>query len=127
MNTADRSITVLDSALRRRFYIRDLRPGEVPVDGMLRNYLQTHDTELSWLADLLARANSIIRDRDQYVGPSHFMDTEMDETWARRAWSNTVMPTLQEVFYSRPDVLVDLEFETLKAAVTQTAGDAAAD
>lgn len=127
MNTADRSITVLDSALRRRFYIRDLRPGEVPVDGMLRNYLQTHDTELSWLADLLARANSIIRDRDQYVGPSHFMDTEIDETWARRAWSNTVMPTLQEVFYSRPDVLVDLEFETLKAAVTQTAGDAAAD
>ncbi|MEX5296120.1 AAA family ATPase [Kocuria sp. CPCC 205268] len=127
MNTADRSITALDSALRRRFYVRDLRPGEVPVDGMLRQHLQTKDAELGWLADLLARANDIIKDRDQYVGPSHFMGEGMDETWARRAWENTVMPTLREVFYSRPDILIDLEFETLKAAVTQTAGDAAAD
>ena len=127
MNTADRSITALDSALRRRFYVRDLRPGETPVDGMLRNHLAEHDAELEWLADLLERANGIIKDKDQHVGPSHFMGRQMDETRARRAWDYTVMPTLREVFYRRPELLDQLEFATLKAAVTHTAGDAAAD
>ncbi|WP_197723058.1 McrB family protein [Kocuria rosea] len=127
MNTADRSITALDSALRRRFYVRDLRPGETPVDGMLRNHLAQHDTELEWLAELLDRANGIIKDKDQHVGPSHFMGPQMDETRARRAWDYTVMPTLREVFYRRPELLDQLEFATLKAAVTHTAGDAAAD
>lgn len=127
MNTADRSITALDSALRRRFYVRDLRPGETPVDGMLRNHLAQHDTELEWLAELLDRANGLIKDRDQHVGPSHFMGAQMDETHARRAWDYTVMPTLREVFYRRPELLGQLEFATLKAAVTHTAGDAAAD
>ncbi|MFE7631580.1 McrB family protein [Kocuria sp. NPDC057446] len=127
MNTADRSITALDSALRRRFYVRDLRPGETPVDGMLRNHLAQHDAELEWLAELLDRANGIIKDKDQHVGPSHFMGQQMDETRARRAWDYTVMPTLREVFYRRPELLDQLEFATLKAAVTHTAGDAAAD
>lgn len=127
MNTADRSITALDSALRRRFYVRDLRPGETPVDGMLRNHLTQHDTELEWLAELLDRANAIIKDKDQRVGPSHFMGRQMDETRARRAWNYTVMPTLREVFYRRPELLDQLEFATLKAAVTHTVGDAAAD
>ncbi|MGQ1838227.1 McrB family protein [Kocuria turfanensis] len=127
MNTADRSITVLDSALRRRFYVRDLRPGETPVDGMLRNHLAQHDTELEWLAELLDRANGIIKDKDQHVGPSHFMGAQMDEPRARRAWDYTVMPTLREVFYRRPELLDQLEFATLKAAVTHTVGDAAAD
>ncbi|WP_424347635.1 McrB family protein [Kocuria sp. CH-021] len=127
MNTADRSITALDSALRRRFYVRDLRPGETPVDGMLRSHLAQHDAELKWLAELLDRANGIIKDKDQHVGPSHFMGAQMDETRARRAWDYTVMPTLREVFYRRPEFLDQLEFATLKAAVTHTAGDAAAD
>lgn len=127
MNTADRSITALDSALRRRFYVRDLRPGETPVDVMLRNHLAAHDAELAWLAELLDRANGIIKDKDQHVGPSHFMGQQMNETRARRAWDYTVMPTLREVFYRRPELLDQLEFATLKAAVTHTAGDATAD
>ena len=86
MNTADRSITALDAALRRRFYIRDLRPDQPPLDGILRRYLATNAPQLGWLADLLDAANTAIADADQYIGPSHFMG-EVDEDWARRAWS----------------------------------------
>ena len=117
MNTADRSITSLDSALRRRFYIRDLRPDQPPVDGSLRRLLQQRAPQLGWLADLLDRANSLIGDRDQYVGPSHFMGKEIDETWARRAWQYSVMPTLHELFYSRPERAEELEFDVLRAAM----------
>ena len=117
MNTADRSITSLDSALRRRFYIRELRPDQPPVDGSLRRLLQQRAPQLSWLADLLDRANSLIGDRDQYVGPSHFMGAEIDETWARRAWQYSVIPTLHELFYSRPERVEELEFDVLRAAV----------
>ena len=99
MNTADRSITALDAALRRRFYIRDLRPDQPPVDGILRRYLADHAPHLAWLADLLDTANRAIGDPDQYIGPSHFMG-DVDEAWARRAWSYSVMPTLRELYYN---------------------------
>lgn len=127
MNTADRSITSLDSALRRRFYVRDLRPEQTPVNGTLRRHLATVDPSLLWLADLLDLANSRIADPDQSVGPSHFMGQGANEVWAQRAWQNSVMPTLRELFYNHPARVVELEFEQLKAAVTTGPGDASAD
>lgn len=124
MNTADRSITNLDAALRRRFYIRDLRPGETPVDGMLRTYLDAEDRQ-PWLADLLEAANDLIPDRDQHIGPSHLMVG--DEVEARRAWAYSVIPTLRELYYNRPDKWPDFDFDTLKGRVRGIASDAATD
>jgi len=117
MNTADRSITALDAALRRRFYIRDLRPDHPPVDGILRRYLATNAPQLGWLADLLDAANTAIGDADQYIGPSHFMG-EVDEDWARRAWSYSVMPTLRELYYNDQRQADALEFDILREALT---------
>ncbi len=113
MNTADRSITALDAALRRRFYIRDLRPDQPPVDGALRRYLATHAPDMAWLADLLDTANRAIGDPDQHIGPSHFMG-DIDETWARRAWSFSVMPTLRELYYNDSSRAEALEFDVLR-------------
>ncbi|MGM0931159.1 MAG: McrB family protein [Actinomycetota bacterium] len=124
MNTADRSITALDAALRRRFFVLDLRPGEVPVDGMLRTYLRAEEGE-PWLADLLDTANSLISDRDQHIGPSHLMVPE--EVDARRSWTYSVLPTLQELYYNSPDRWQDFDFDSLKGKVRGIASDAAAD
>ncbi len=120
MNTADRSITALDAALRRRFYIRDLRPDQPPLDGILRRYLATNAPHLGWLADLLDAANTAIADADQYIGPSHFMG-EVDEDWARRAWSYSVMPTLRELYYNDQRRADALEFDILREALTADA------
>src|SRR5699024_12743374 len=73
MNTADRSIAAIDSALRRRFFIRDLRPGEVPMVDVLEHHLDQHAVELKWLTKLLDGANELIIVLDQSVGPSHFL------------------------------------------------------
>ena len=128
LNTADRSITALDAALRRRFYVRDLDPESEPLQGMLRTYLERNAPSLMWLAEVLDRANERLNDRDLAIGPSHFMANELDETKARRAWENSVIPTLREYFHSNADRLAAFDFEALKAEITpQNVTDTAVD
>lgn len=117
MNTADRSVAVLDQALRRRFHFVGLFPGESPVDGMLRAFLQKHRPELVWLADLLDRANAQL-ERHVRIGPSHLMRRGIDEPTARRVWKYAVLPSIAEQYFGREDELASLDFDVLKAQVT---------
>lgn len=123
MNTADRSITSLDAALRRRFFVRDLRPGEPPLHGVLGRFLDEHAPDLAWLSELLDLANSRIDDPDQAIGPSHFLSPGISELGARRAWDNSVVPMARELFYSQPARVAELDFDVLKTAVVGSDDD----
>lgn len=97
MNTADRSIRLLDAAMRRRFAFIELMPdpsalGECEVLGLPMD-------------DLLAGLNRKVREhggREKQVGHAYFMQGGKpltDETQFAHAFCQEVVPLLQEYFY----------------------------
>ena len=74
MNTADRSIALVDLALRRRFYFVEFHPDEEPVKDVLRRWLKGKGLDhMAWVADVVDRANEKLKDdRHAAIGPSYF-------------------------------------------------------
>jgi len=118
MNTADRSIALLDLALRRRFTFVELMPDPTllePLEGLN-------------LAALLTRLNQRITaliDRDHQIGHSYFLNLrnvdDLHFVWYRR-----IVPLLQEYFYNdgeRLRAVLGADFVQLVAvdAVTEQA------
>ncbi len=106
MNTADRSIALLDSAMRRRFAFVELSPDAPPTRTLLRRWSRHHglgDTA----ADLLDALNARIEDPDFRIGPSYFMrGTDADahsRERLRRIWDTSILPLLQEHHYGEWD------------------------
>lgn len=118
MNTADRSVAVLDQALRRRFHFVPLFPGEPPVDGMLRRFLERHVPKMAYVADLLDAANERLP-RHFRIGPSHLMRTDLDEATLERVWRYSVLPSIAEQFFDREDEMESLSLAALREAVAK--------
>lgn len=96
MNTADRSIALLDSAMRRRFSFFELHPDVAPVKGILDRWAEQHPQTLP-VAALFERLNASIRDREDRIGPSHLLRTDnlaMDDL--RAVWEESILPLLEE-------------------------------
>ena len=98
MNTADRSIALVDAALRRRFYFFEFTPQVEPVRSVLAKWLKRyqHDGEA---ADLLAALNEEIANDEVAIGPSYFMTDPEAGPDLERIWQRAIMPLLDEYFY----------------------------
>ncbi|NHC46739.1 AAA family ATPase [Motilibacter aurantiacus] len=119
MNSADRSIALLDSALRRRFYFVAFTPDEEPVRGLLRRYLAIHAPDLLWVADLVDQANTLLGDPSAAIGPSHFLRPGLDERQIQRAWEHSVMPALEDRFFGQPARLAQFSLDGLRTALAR--------
>jgi dynein-related subfamily AAA family protein len=114
MNTADRSIALLDAALRRRFHFVPFFPDRPPIDGLLRRWLQANKPSMEWLADVVDRVNEMLDDRHLQIGPSHFMRDSLDEVWLERIWKFSILPYIEEHFFDDPDRVEDFELVKIR-------------
>jgi len=123
MNTADRSVSLIDSALRRRFYFVELSPAHPPIDQLLTRWLAANRPEMSWVAGLVAHANQKLAAHGRSIGPSFFLRADLDEHWLRRVWHHSVLPYLSEVM--QPEELDHFQLDTLRAQLRDQAHDTA--
>ncbi len=98
MNTADRSITLLDSALRRRFHFDEILPNPDVLDGIVIDGIV--------VKELLKKINKRIvyfLGKDQSIGHSYFLGLNNSTNPKRELLSifwNNVIPLLEEYFYN---------------------------
>jgi len=114
MNTADRSIALVDGALRRRFYFVPFFPSDPPIRGLLERWLSKHKPELAWVAAAVNRANELLHDRNAAIGPSHFMRLDLDEAWVELIWSHAVLPYVEEQLFGEAERLKEFELDALR-------------
>ena len=94
MNTADRSIALLDTALRRRFVFEEMmpdpsHPGVSPdVDGV----------DCRELLAAMNRRIAVLLDREHQIGHTYFLGVDTPAALAG-TFRNRVVPLLQEYFY----------------------------
>ena len=117
MNTTDRSIALVDAALRRRFYFFGFFPDEPPIKGLLRRWLEKNNSELGWVAKLVDQANGELGDRHMGIGPSHFMKEpgSLDEKRIQFIWEQAVMPYIEEQCFGDEERLKQFAYEELKS------------
>ena len=97
MNTADRSIALLDTALRRRFSFIEMMPDE----NKLKEVEKNKGIKGILLSKLLAAINENITalyDREHQIGHTYFMDINTIED-LKDAFQQKIIPLLQEYFF----------------------------
>ena len=116
MNTSDRSIALVDLALRRRFHFVEFHPDRPPIQGLLRRWLERRGlSRMSWVVDVVDLANEQLSDdRHAAIGPSHFMKPDLDDAAVEMTWTHSVLPYLEERLFGNAERLADFELDRLR-------------
>ena len=114
MNTADRSIALIDAAMRRRFHFVPFFPDREPTAGLLRRWCEENEPGQVWVADLLKEVNERLRadlgGDYMLIGPSHFMKSNLDKEGLRQIWEYNIEPLIEDQFFGRQDVIDSYRF-----------------
>ena len=96
MNTADRSIATIDTALRRRFLFREM----LPAPKVLAD-ISVEDLSISEMLTRLNKRIAVLYDREHTIGHAYFMPLKASPTVEALAeiFTNNIIPLLQEYFY----------------------------
>ena len=111
MNTADRSIALVDHALRRRFAFLPLEP----MFGILTSWHASEKTgfDTTSLIKALTEVNAKIDDPNYSVGISFFLRPKLASE-IEGIWRMEIEPYLAEYFFDRPGVAKELGWDRMK-------------
>ncbi len=123
MNTADRSIALVDFALRRRFAFLALSPDF----DVLRRYHARHAPgatppgtvppfPLENLITLLQRVNTALEDPNFALGPSFFLRPNLPAE-LEDIWRTEIEPYLEEYFFDQPETVEAFRWGKIKSAL----------
>ena len=96
MNTADRSIALLDTALRRRFKFVEMMPNPTLLSGV-----DVDGIDVEMLLEVINQRIEILYDREHTIGHSFFLPLREDPTMENlsQIFRYDILPLLQEYFF----------------------------
>ena len=97
MNTADRSIARIDTALRRRFSFVEM----LPESATLKD-IRVEGIDIAEMLDTLNKRITVLLDREHTIGHSYFLQPLKDDPSIEslaKIFANEIIPLLQEYFY----------------------------
>ena len=112
MNTADRSIALVDHALRRRFAFIKIAPDF----DVLRRYHQKTGFPVEKLVALLQNLNTAIGDPHYAVGITFFLRERLADE-IEPIWSLEIEPYLEEYFFDQPEKVESFRWERVRQAL----------
>jgi 5-methylcytosine-specific restriction protein B len=117
MNTADRSVEALDTALRRRFSFTEMPPKSelIKTEGKTENGI-VNDIDLSALLETINKRIEKLLDKDHMIGHSYFLSVK-DLKDLKSAFQNKIVPLMQEYFfgdYGKIGLIIGSKFFDIK-------------
>ncbi len=103
MNTADRSLAMIDYALRRRFSFYPIKPG-FDTEGFLKEIERHPDPRVAKVIDAVKELNNRISDDDSLgegfcIGHSYFCSQPEDDSWIESVVNHDLCPMLDEYWF----------------------------
>ena len=124
MNTADRSLAMVDYAQRRRFAFYDLRPAfDTEAFALYLKSAEVEEGLIHKIVDRFTALNKTIRDDNTLgvgyeIGHSYFCpgqgDENLDESWYRRIVETEIRPLLREYWFDQPEKTEEVVRDLLK-------------
>ena len=112
MNTADRSIALVDFALRRRFAFLELAPDF----RVLTQFQQEHGFDPNGLITVLRDINTAIADRNYSLGVSFFLVPDLPR-YIEQIWRMEIETYLEEYFFAQKDTAEKFRWAQVKERI----------
>jgi len=119
MNTADRSIALVDYALRRRFAFIEVSPSADVLSAWMEEQ-EIEDTD--FVVGVFRELNERLERRfgkDLIVGHSYFMKLDLDETSLGSLWTYSILPLVEEYFYGESKIADQFGLKAIGKAVRE--------